>query len=197
MICYIHQLLTRHYCPDYPLFPQEISDDLIGSWGDLISQRRQSPLEEAQEISYVKYTAPGMLDSDEDKTIITSEFRGIILSSGTTGFRTWEAALHLGTYLSTPEGGHHIGGKNVVELGAGTGFLSMYCLKCLGANSVMVTDRDPTLISNIRDCVVRNNLDSNKVDTAIWEWGNPLTKFGSTSHGTPHSFDVALGADLV
>ena len=105
--------------------------------------------------------------------------------------------MHLGTYLSTPEGGCHIGGKNVVELGAGTGFLSMYCLKFLGANSVTVTDRDPALISNIQDCVARNKLNPQKIDTANWEWGSPLIDFGDESPGLPLSFDVALGTDLV
>ena len=66
-------------------------------------------------MSYVKYTAPSMIDSEDNRTIITSESRGLILSSGTTGFRTWEASLHLGTYLSTPEGGCLVRGKNVVE----------------------------------------------------------------------------------
>ncbi|EEH48232.1 protein-lysine N-methyltransferase [Paracoccidioides brasiliensis Pb18] len=179
----------------------EILDDLVSSYGNLITLPRQSPLEEAQKLSYIRYTAPrdiGSKESHDSQFVITSENRGLILSSGTTGFRTWEAALHLGTYLSTPEGRALIAGKNIIELGSGTGFLSMYCLKCLGARSVTATDRDPALISSIQDCVMRNSLDSSRIHADIWEWGNPFQPHRLSSSGKSYqSFDVALGADLI
>ncbi|PGG98185.1 hypothetical protein AJ79_08955 [Helicocarpus griseus UAMH5409] len=179
----------------------EVLEDLMNSYCDLISLPRQSPLEEAQKLSYIRYMAPRDKDSRDShnrESVITSENRGLILSSGTTGFRTWEAALHLGTYLSSPEGKSLIEGKNVVELGSGTGFLSLYCLKCLGAQSVTATDRDPALISSIKDCVLRNDLDCSKISADIWEWGNPFQPDRLSSAEEPHqSFDVALGADLI
>ncbi|EEP77267.1 conserved hypothetical protein [Uncinocarpus reesii 1704] len=175
----------------------EILDDLMNTWSDLITRPRRSPLEEAQELSYIKYSPPGRLDSTPSQSVITSENRGLILSSGTTGFRTWEAALHLGTYLSTLTGRARIAGKNVVELGAGTGFLSMYCLKYLDANHVVATDRELALLSNIQDCVSRNNLDRLKFRTCIWEWGRPFEPTGRVDADCPTSFDVALGSDLI
>lgn len=185
--------------PDRGRYSQEISDDLMSCYSDLISCPRPPPLEEAQNLSYIKYTPPGLLQRQENQGIITSENRGLILSSGTTGFRTWEAALHLGTYLSTPEGKALVHDKNVVELGAGTGFVSMYCAKHLGANSVAATDREPALIANIQDCVARNDLQSSRIEALIWEWGNPLTSgVGATSGPTdPQRYEIALGADLV
>ncbi|KAK2756071.1 hypothetical protein FQN54_005478 [Arachnomyces sp. PD_36] len=176
----------------------EISDDLMSIWSDLVVQPKPSPLDEAQRISYVKYTAPRKwTTSAESQTIITSESRNLILSSGTTGFRTWEAALHLGTYLSTPEGKSLIQGRNVVELGCGTGFLSMYCAKHLGAKTVLATDRDPALISNVQDCVSQNNLDDDGISAAIWEWGGPLHIPKNHPLQPSASFDIAVGADLV
>ncbi|KAI1925698.1 hypothetical protein LOZ65_002740 [Ophidiomyces ophidiicola] len=175
----------------------EITEDLMNVWTDLITRPQRSPLDEAQDLSYIKYSPPGIWDLGISRFVITCENRGLILSSGTTGFRTWEAALHLGTYLSTPSGKAVVSGKNIVELGAGTGLISLYCFKCLGTNSVVATDREPALISNIQDCVSRNNLNSPRFRTHIWEWGRPLTVLDESSADLPTSFDVALGADLI
>ncbi|EFW13963.1 hypothetical protein D8B26_004123 [Coccidioides posadasii str. Silveira] len=175
----------------------EISDDLMACWGDLVARPKRPPLEEAQDLSYIKYSPPGTLGRGESQAIVTSENRGLILSSGTTGFRTWEAALHQGTYLSTPAGRAVVSGKNIVELGAGTGLVSMYCLKYLGAKRVVATDREPALISNIEDCVVRNNLDCSKFHSRIWEWGRPLELPDDSGADHPTTFDVALGSDLI
>lgn len=125
------------------------------------------------------------------------ESRGLIVSSGTTGFRTWEAALHLGTYLSTPPGQTLIRGKNVVELGAGTGLVSMYCAKHLHANKVLATDREPALISNIQHCISQNKLDPQIIDACAWEWGSRLHIASHAGTDMPYPLDIALGADLV
>lgn len=176
---------------------KEISDELISTWSHFLSQPKPSPLEEVQKLSYIKYTLPGGVSCQKERSIITMENRGLILSSGTTGFRTWEAALHLGTYLSTPTGMTLIRGKNVVELGAGTGLVSMYCAKYLHANKVRATDRDPALISNIQHCVSLNHLDHQKIDACAWEWGTQLHSANYADNDMPYSLDIALGADLV
>ncbi|KAK2736415.1 hypothetical protein FQN57_000748 [Myotisia sp. PD_48] len=175
----------------------EISDDLMAIWGDLVARPKPSPLQEAQKLSYIKYTPPKVQGCQTGQPIITSENRGLILSSGTTGFRTWEASLHLATFLSTPEGKSLVSGKSLLELGAGTGLVSMYCIKCLDANTAIVTDREPTLIANAQDCIARNGLDPRKIEACIWEWGGPLnnSKY-MQEQGLSHAIDTALGADL-
>ncbi|RHZ53378.1 protein-lysine N-methyltransferase [Aspergillus thermomutatus] len=204
----------------------EISDDLMECWSTLVTQPKPSALQQAQQLAYVKYTAPASdaaADGDPSeehrsnrtRTIITSESRGLILSAGTTGFRTWEAALHLGSFLSTPAGQALVRGKRVIELGAGTGFLSMFCARHLAVQSVVVTDREPALIENIRDCMLRNALDTAVFHPAIWEWGTPLSltptqtppeegkregeaaQTAAVSVNGGLAFDVALGADLI
>ncbi|KAK2865284.1 hypothetical protein FQN49_003728 [Arthroderma sp. PD_2] len=176
----------------------EISDDLMASWSILISRPKLPPLEETQQLSYIKYTPPMGRDVQDKDCVITLENRGLILSAGTTGFRTWEAALHLGTFLSTQAGRELIDGKNVLELGSGTGLVSMYCLKCLGASRVLATDREPALIANIQECISRNKLDSKKISAGIWEWGTPLEFPDNTQeHGQCFPIDIVLGADLV
>ncbi|THC98732.1 hypothetical protein EYZ11_001795 [Aspergillus tanneri] len=202
----------------------EIHADLIETWTSLISQPKPSTIQQAQQLSYIKYTSPiPPPPTSQPRTVITSESRGLILSGGTTGFRTWEAALHLGTYLSTPAGESIISDKRVIELGAGTGFVSMFCAAHLHPQYILATDREPALIENIRDCARRNQLQkasgsgSTQFGAAIWEWGTPLDIFSEDSHGdnessatqpvattgtvpgdkNPRIFDVALGADLI
>jgi predicted nicotinamide N-methyase len=182
------------------LFSQEISDALMECYSRLVCSPRLSAVEEAQKLSHVKYTPPGSLRNREGKAIITTENRNLILASGTTGFRTWEAALHLGTFLSSVEGRSLVHGKNVVELGAGTGFISMYCAKYLDANSVVATDREPALMAHIQESMAKNDLRSDRIDACVWEWGTPLdlpSKPHPPGEKRPSSFDVALGADLV
>ncbi|KAL4869675.1 hypothetical protein BDV12DRAFT_167465 [Aspergillus spectabilis] len=192
----------------------EILDSLMEKWTLLLSTPNPSSIEQAQQLTYIKYTAPTPTDSAEPssqinertdrETIITSENRSLILSSGTTGFRTWEAALHLGTFLSTTESGKIlIANKRVLELGAGTGFLSLLCAKHLGAETVVVTDREPALIEQIDDCIGKNGLDRRQIRAGIWEWGMPL-RVPSFSQGSVDEtgdsrveFDIALGADLI
>ncbi|CAG7917349.1 unnamed protein product [Penicillium olsonii] len=173
----------------------EINDDLMESWSTLVSQPKPSSLQQAQQLSLVKYTAP-----NSTRTVTTSESRGLILSGGTTGNRTWEAALHLGSFLASNEGEQLVRDKRVIELGAGTGFLALFCARHLGVQSVVVTDREPFLIDNINACI-RYNQNGEKpipIYPAVWEWGTSLDRTGELD-GVEGGlkFDVALGADLI
>ncbi|KAB8072383.1 hypothetical protein BDV29DRAFT_158567 [Aspergillus leporis] len=177
----------------------ELNSDLIETWTNLISLPKPSQIQQAQQLTYIKYTSPSTTASSKPKTVITSESRSLIYSSGTTGFRTWEASLHLGTYLSTPAGATHITGKRVIELGAGTGFVSMYAAKYLRSQFVLATDREGALIGNMRDSKGRNGL-GGEFGVGAWEWGTPLVyPTEDDAEGVERedlSFDVALGADL-
>ncbi|KAJ5730985.1 uncharacterized protein N7483_005493 [Penicillium malachiteum] len=209
----------------------EILDDLMSCWGTLLAQPKPSAIEAAQQLSHVKYTAPLQTQSpanstqppspsstsestiSSERTVITVESRGVILSGGTTGNRTWEAALHLGSFLASPAGKALVHGKRVIELGAGTGFISLFCARHLGVRSVVATDREPVLIENMRECVRLNsgsgykNSESVFADKglipmypAIWDWGTPLQKtddMSSLGDDEALQFDVALGADLI
>ncbi|KAJ5631760.1 uncharacterized protein N7484_011860 [Penicillium longicatenatum] len=180
----------------------EILDDLMEAWGNLLAQPKPSALEIAKELSHVKYTAPLQQSSPSDRTVITVESRGLILAGGTTGNRTWEAALHLGSFLASPAGQEIVQGKRVIELGAGTGFLSLLCARHLGVKGVVATDREPFLIDNMRECVQLNSDAVGKalpMYPAIWDWGTPLIdteEMGEIVEGGQPRFDVALGADL-
>jgi 2-polyprenyl-3-methyl-5-hydroxy-6-metoxy-1,4-benzoquinol methylase len=191
--------------------PSEITEALLEKWTTLLTQPKPDPLAQAQQLSYIRYTAPTPFPSTPAapaRTILTSESRGLILAGGTTGFRTWEAALHLGTYLSTEAGRALVARKRVIELGAGTGFLSLFMAKYLSPVRVVATDRETALIECMEDCARRNGVavaesdsgtapagDGGVFEAGIWEWGTPL---GRRDEDEPEDvFDVALGADLV
>ncbi|PWY78140.1 hypothetical protein BO94DRAFT_577455 [Aspergillus sclerotioniger CBS 115572] len=196
----------------------EISDNLLETYSTLLCTPKPSSIQQAQQLTYITYTAPITTttttnqaegcEEPEARTILTSESRNAILTAGTTGHRTWEAALHLATYLSaTSEGKAHIAGKRVLELGAGTGLVSMLCAKYLGAEMVVATDREVGLMRQIGDCAERNQLERVRFRGRIWEWGRDMESCPQEEEDDDDGkqeewmtgkveFDVALGADL-
>lgn len=181
---------------------QELNDHLMDALGMLVAQPKPSALEMAQQLSHVKYIAPLKYPLSTDREVNTIESRGLILSGGTTGNRTWEAALHLGSFLASQAGEALVRGKRVIELGAGTGFLSLFCARHLGVRGVVSSDREPVLIENMRECVRFNHEGRGSFPfyPAVWDWGTPLEKTEELISFVEEGglrFDVALGADLV
>ena len=175
---------------------QEISDDMTFSLTQLMMSPSVSEGVTVQQKSYVTYTAPSQALNAPQVTLL--EARSLLASSGTTGLRTWEAALHLGTYLFSSEGKDLVVGKNVIELGAGTGFLSILCAKHLDAKHVLATDGDGGVISDLTSNVYLNGLDrSGLVDTTILKWGHALVdEIFEYREGTLE-YELVLGADVV
>lgn len=101
----------------------------------------------------VSYVPP--ISYDQDITPIEIlEAKKIIGSGPNTGLRTWEASLHLAHHLySRPE---LVKGRRVLELGAGTGFLSIFCAAYLHPESVTTTDGHEEVLASMRDNVRRN-----------------------------------------
>ena len=150
----------------------------------------------AQQKSYVTYTAP-ILGRDAAQVTLL-EAPSLLASSGTTGFRTWEAALFLGAYLASPEGANYISGKSILELGAGTGFLSIFCAKYLSAQRVLATDGSQLVISDLKSNLHLNGLEGSElIQTAILQWGHALIGGVADGRKDSRSYDVVLGADVV
>lgn len=183
-------------------FLQEISDDLTNYLGELI---RQIPTDlenlcngrvtEAIKYGYVTYTAPSFCLNAP--TITLNEGRSLLASGGDTGLRTWEAALLLGTYLYT-EGRELVHRKAVLELGAGTGFLSILCAKHLGSLHVMATDGSQKCIKDIVANIALNGLegDLQAISSAVLRWGH-LDEEILHSQDVNYPYDLILGADVV
>lgn len=141
--------------------------------------------------SHVSYqcTAQKPLLSLQDWNPITLlESRAMIAGSQNTGHRTWEGALHLGSYLLTA-GRQLVNNRTILELGAGTGFLSILCAKYLSVNHVTATDGDKLVL----DALVRN-LDLNGLGSSPNITVHHLC-WGQDLEGAP--YDVVIGADIV
>ena len=167
----------------------------------LLGSKILSESESAQQKAYVTYaySRPNTGEGDSlDYSVTLLESRSIISSSGTTGLRTWEAALLLGQFLCSDDGNAIVRGRRVFELGAGTGMLSILCAKHLGVSEIVATDGDEAVVDAIKTNIFLNELDvTTRVNTAALRWGRPL--YGSTfseDYGMEVP-EVVLGADVV
>lgn len=157
-----------------------------------------SELVSAQQKSYVTYHLSQLAGTGEflpTTGITLLEARSLISASGTTGLRTWEAALHLGEYLcANPQIVH---GRRVLELGAGTGYLAILCAKFLGARHVIASDGSDDVINNIPESLFLNDLqESNEITPMDLKWGHALVGTEDQEWNGGQPVDVVLGADI-
>lgn len=188
-----------------PLSSQEISDDLMFSLSSLMGSALPSEAVSAQQKAFVTYTFPNQQNGTSnpvESTVTLLEARSVISASGTTGLRTWEAALVLGSYLASHEGQSTIRGQKVIELGAGIGTLSILCAKCLEAAAVVATDGDEAVVDAVKTNAFLNQLDPDDPNettfqAAVLRWGWPID---GTTFREDYGMDlpeVLLGADVV
>ncbi|KAK5137828.1 hypothetical protein LTR08_006596 [Meristemomyces frigidus] len=183
----------------------DISDELMSHFSLLITDLPPESTA-AQHRTYVTFSCSppsnGFTNNHEETgepepTVTLLERRHLISGSLTTGFRTWEAALHLGSYLLTPEGSSLINGRSVLELGAGTGFLSILCGKLLGAKHVTATDGDEGVVEALRENLFVNDLDDEKkVLTSVLRWGRGLKGTWVQEDCEEWPYDTVIGADI-
>ncbi len=126
------------------------------------------------------------------------EFRGseepIVLAEDFTndsanGTRTWEAGILLARYVEA-QWADKMAGKRVLELGPGTGLLSVY-LGRLRA-SVVSCDYNALVVALLKRNVASNGMNK-RVTVRKFDWGEPLDV---ASLGRDQ-FDFVMGADCV
>jgi predicted nicotinamide N-methyase len=140
----------------------------------------------------VTYSFPAIA---EDAFVTLLELRSVISASGTTGLRTWEASMHLANYLASPDGSELVHDKRVLELGAGSGLVSILCAKYLQPQSIEASDGSQEIVDALEDNIFLNKLQENHIPKAkLLRWG---TAFEPGEDGETAVFDVVLGADLV
>ncbi|KAH6656140.1 FAM86A [Truncatella angustata] len=177
-----------------------VSDDLMGRFSEFLASPLPSEADAAQQKSYVTYylsllSGVDQVESHASPDITLLESRSLISASGTTGLRTWEAALHLGQYLSRNP--TLIKGKGVLELGAGTGYISILCAKYLSPRQVIASDGSDDVVANLPENFFVNGLQGSGIITAMdLKWGYALvgTEEAAWNGGKP--IDVVLGADV-
>jgi protein-lysine N-methyltransferase EEF2KMT len=160
--------------------------------------------------SQLVYHAPTDL-SEPNTPILINEAKNIIGSGHNVGLRTWEASLRLAHYLFQHTS--LVKGKTVLELGAGTGFLSLFCSTVLSAKRVIATDYLEQILDSMRENIRLNestsasnsgvsNIDVEKLD---WEDESALLDTLQDPAANPHILslsqpliipDLVLGADI-
>ena len=178
---------------------QEVLDELASLLTDYTTRGLPDQLATATEKIQIRFTSPAPLQ-DFPSPIVTCESPFLLAASGETGLRTWEAALHLGHFCSVY--GQSIGmhGMNVLELGAGTGFLSILFARYFNAHHVLATDGSDEVVRGIRSNLHLNELsDSQTFKTSVLLWGQTLTDELFSVNGDHKAvvFDLVIGADLV
>ncbi|KAI9526111.1 Methyltransferase-like protein 21A [Dissostichus eleginoides] len=101
----------------------------------------------------------------------------------------WDAAVVMCIYLEM--GKVELKGKEVIELGAGTGLVGIVAA-LLGAKRVTITDREPAmdfLSANVKANLPQDTQGS--VAVSELTWGEGLERY------TAGGYDVVLGADIV
>ena len=150
---------------------QEIIEPLATCFAELVAR----PLARLTDKHYVTYTTP--TERLDTPSITLFEARFILAAGGDTGARTWEAALRLGAFLCSDNGIRYVIRRNVIELGAGTGFLSILCAKYLDAKFVLATDGSMKVLDGIEYNKSLNRLDDGGVPvmkTAHLKWGHAI-----------------------
>lgn len=176
----------------------EVSDQLMNRLGILVSTPLLPEAVEVQKKFIVTYRlsllpSPAFIDILENRTLIAA--------GGTTGLRTWEAALHLGQFLCANSS--YIEGKRVLELGAGTGYLSIICAKYLGAAHVTASDGSEEVVDSLPDNLVLNRVGweynpstSGLVTPKLLKWGHALLGTEEAEWNGGQKVDVVIAADV-
>ena len=166
--------------------------------GELMFEPLMSEADEAQRKCLVTYRL-SLVQPPEHIDIL--ENRSLLAAGGTTGLRTWEAALHLGQYLSVNR--HLVAGKRVLELGAGTGYLSILCAKMLGAAHVTSSDGSEEVVEKLADNFSLNSLDwdynvssSSCLRPKLLKWGHALVGTEEPDWNGGQKVDLVIGADV-
>jgi predicted nicotinamide N-methyase len=142
------------------------------------------------------------LDEPGVRPVLIKEAHNLLSRGNNVGLRTWEGALHLAWYLVTqrPE---LVRGKNVLELGAGTGILSLLCAGHLRASSVLATDGlghvCEGLQANIDLNVENNTLQDGRPPSVLqldWTDQEAIDELVENVKTSATSYDLIIGSDI-
>jgi predicted nicotinamide N-methyase len=139
---YVKQFLSQR------LFKTGIDqDDYYELFSELIMSKPLLPTN----ADLIKYNISGI-------PVTIQETPRLISGSGTTGQRTWEAALYLSNWLLSSHK-EELKDKRILELGTGTGLVSLSLLKSsVDYKRLIITDGDSALIDALSKNFALNNI---------------------------------------
>lgn len=174
----------------------------MSAFSEMLAVPVPSEAETVQQMDYATYPLSLLPRASSDDTsrifencITLRESRWLLASAGATGYRTWEAGLHLGQYLCTKP--DIVCGKRVLELGTGTGYVSMICAKYLGSTKVFASDGSEGVLSGLADTMFLNGLQGSEVFVPKeLVWGSALVGTEEEKWIGGEEVDVVLGSDV-
>ncbi|KAG0644060.1 putative methyltransferase-domain-containing protein [Tuber brumale] len=190
---------------------QEIDERILSLYTRLLSNPSSSttpfPPTSKENVTYTLPPSP-FSGRPIGPPITLLESRPVISGSGTTGLRTWEAALALAEYLIVSHLGRFyrfpgavvVAGPrlvdeagSVLELGAGTGLVGIVAAR-LGAGRVVVTDGNEGVCDALKAGLERNGV-ADVVSVKRLMWGERDGKEEEDNEG--ERFDLVVGADVI
>jgi predicted nicotinamide N-methyase len=127
---------------------------------------------------------------------------GALLNTDHTsvGLQSWASSIILAERICLEPSLFHFDaldrpGVRILELGAGTGLLSIVASKFLPSAEIIATDYHPDVLANLRSNVSANvsGQDRSPISVHALDWSSPPTD-GPFSEG---SFDMILAADVI
>lgn len=177
---YIRQFLQK-------LFKNSLDqDDYYELFASLVMSRPSGPTD----TDCVTYNIDG-------GKIWIQETPRLISGSGTTGLRTWEAALFLSHWIVSHR--DRFKDKRVLELGAGTGLVSLTLLKSADIKSLLITDGNSTLIDALSTNFQLNGItypSSSMSCQQLW-WGQDTVPKSDIIVAADVTYDSSIVPSLV
>lgn len=162
------------------------------------------PAEAACETQIITYTLPEFFDTPAQLTprILIEEAPNLLAAGSNVGLRTWEASLHLATYVHANS--NLVRDKRIIELGAGTGLVSLLCAGPLAAKQVLATDGLPHIVDAVEKNILRNHRSLFSGDAGRrmpiakqLDWGDVQNLEEALEFdGAIPEYDLILGADI-
>ncbi|XP_064407014.1 protein-lysine N-methyltransferase EEF2KMT-like isoform X2 [Halichondria panicea] len=156
---------------------------------ELYAQLLSTPTSEQQGYSWRSYH----LHNGDYVSLMESPY---LISYGTTGLTTWQAALRFVEWVSSPQISTLFHSKRVLELGCGLGLTGLALCKLCSPSSLCFSDTHPRVLHCLRGNVEHNSPSSSGVSTEVvqLDWGSQedISSF-LTSHTLDYIIATALG----
>lgn len=159
-------------------YTSEVHDDLYNHFCD-IKNLQSSETEE-------KYAFKHFIYNNKGERVTIKEATSLI-SNGTTGLCTWEAAIKLAEWAIDHK--RDLQGKEILELGSGVGFAGICIAKACQPSSLFVSDCHEKVLELLRQNIEINGL-SDVVTVLNLKWGESL-------EGLQKNPDYLLASDII
>ncbi|XP_059352704.1 protein-lysine N-methyltransferase EEF2KMT-like isoform X3 [Daphnia carinata] len=129
----------------------------------------------------------------DESTSISLKENISIISDGTTGLCTWQAAFYLAEWCIANR--ERISGMTVIELGSGAGLAGLTCYKMCQPRFITLTDFHPKVIETLRYNVKNNQVITSRSGSSINVQSLDWMEFSKNENDL--EADLVLASDVV